>query len=526
MALNVLNNSDSVDAQDDANTVDLDPDLNFYREGSTDCITKYYVESEINEIVKQNTDYNTGFSLMHLNIRNSPKNLDKLSNYLAMLDVHFSVVGLSETWLNSDTLGLYELDGYKSIHLARPLRKGGGVSLYIGRDYDYTEKPEMTVMTEYLECIFVEVACVSNKTKQNILIGVVYRPPNTDMTRFTEHITQIIKSMKTDKKQCYIMGDFNINLLNYDTHQETRDYVDTMFSNACIPLISRPTRITPTTATLIDNIYSNDLMGNNNQINGILYADISDHLPIFVLTKRTSDLNDDIIIETRKQNESTIHTFRCLVDNICWQHVYACDDPDESYRIFLEKNSLVYDEAFPIIKRKVRQSKCKPWITKGIKNSIKTKHKLYKKYVNKPTKSNEIHYKKYKNKLTVIIRLSHKSHYQNELNKNRSNLKNAWQILREIIGKRSKFSNNREFLIDGNKTQDKQLISDRFNEYFTSIGPKLAEHIPQVAENPIDYMRGSYTNSIFLVPVTTGEINRIIDQFKNCSSGWVISNPV
>ena len=415
MALNVLNNSDSVYAQDDANTVDLDPDLNFDREGSTDCITKYYVESEINEIVKQNTDYNTGFSLMHLNIRSSPKNLDKLSNYLAMLDVHFSVVGLSETWLNSDTLGLYELDGYKSIHLARPLRKGGGVSLYIGRDYDYTEKPEMTVMTEYLECIFVEVVCVSNKTKQNMLIGVVYRPPNTYMTRFTEHITQIIKSMKTDKKQCYIMGDYNINLFYYDTHQETRDYVDTMFSNACIPLISRPTTITPTTATLIDNIYSNDVMGNNNQINGILYADISDHLPIFVLTKRTSDLNDVIIIETRKQNESTIHTFRCLVDNICWQDVYACDDPDKSYRIFLEQNSLVYYEAFPIIKRKVRQSKCKQWITKGINNSIKTKHKLYKKYVNKPTKSNEIHYKKYKNKLTVIIRLSHKSHYQNEL---------------------------------------------------------------------------------------------------------------
>ena len=82
------------------------------------------------------------------------------------------------------------------------------------------------------------------QTKQNMLIGVVYRPPNTDMARFTEHITQIIKSQKTDQKQCYITGDFNINLLNYDTHQETLDYVDTMFSNACIPLIARPTRIT------------------------------------------------------------------------------------------------------------------------------------------------------------------------------------------------------------------------------------------------------------------------------------------
>ena len=48
-----------------------------------------------------------------------------------------------------------------------------------------------------------------NKTKYvNMLIGEVYRPPNTDMTCFTEHITQIIKSMKADKKQCYIMGGF------------------------------------------------------------------------------------------------------------------------------------------------------------------------------------------------------------------------------------------------------------------------------------------------------------------------------
>ena len=64
----------------------------------------------------------------------------------------------------------------------------------------------------------------------------------------------------------------------------------------------------------------------------------------------------------------------------------------------------------------------------------------------------------------TLKRLSHKSYYKNELNKTGSNLKNAWQILREMICNRSKFSNNREFLIDGNKTQDKQLISDRFNE--------------------------------------------------------------
>ena len=65
---------------------------------------------------------------------------------------------------------------------------------------------------------------------------------------------------------------------------ETHDYIDAMFSNFVILQITKPTRITPTTATLIDNIYSSDILGEYNQLQGILYSDISDHLPIFILT--------------------------------------------------------------------------------------------------------------------------------------------------------------------------------------------------------------------------------------------------
>jgi len=51
------------------------------------------------------------------------------------------------------------------------------------------------------------------------------------------------------------MGDFNINLLNYDRRVETHDYVDAMFSNSLMPQITKPTNITPPTATVIGNIY-------------------------------------------------------------------------------------------------------------------------------------------------------------------------------------------------------------------------------------------------------------------------------
>ena len=332
--------------------VDLDPDCNLLATSNTALTTKYYLENYINEIIKWNDNYTRGLSLMHLNIRSIPKNIDKLSNYLTLIDLQFSIIALSETWLNNETSDIYELPEYRSIHLTRPSRKGGGVSMYIHRSYDYVERPEINIMTEHIECLFVEVKSQFKKQKKKILVGVVYRPPNTNINAFTEQIVKIIHSLKIENKQCYIMGDFNINLLNYDHHMETHDYVDTMFSNSLIPQITKPTRITPTTATLIDNIYSNDILGEYNQLHGILYTDISDHLPIFLLTKLNNDIKDDVTIETRIYNDQTIASFKSMIDTICWNDVYASEDPQKSYTSFLKKMSLAYDKSFLLAKKK------------------------------------------------------------------------------------------------------------------------------------------------------------------------------
>ena len=76
------------------------------------------------------------------------------------------------------------------------------------------------------------------------------------------------------------MGDYNINLLNYDMHTTTAKFTDVMYANSFVPLINRPTRITKSSATLIDNIFSNDLDGLTNCTQCILVTDISDHFPV------------------------------------------------------------------------------------------------------------------------------------------------------------------------------------------------------------------------------------------------------
>ena len=55
------------------------------------------------------------------------------------------------------------------------------------------------------------------------------------------------------------MGDYDINLVNYDVHNNTAEFTDMMYAKSFIPLVTRPTRITQSSATLIDNIFTNDL---------------------------------------------------------------------------------------------------------------------------------------------------------------------------------------------------------------------------------------------------------------------------
>ena len=61
-------------------------------------------------------------------------------------------------------------------------------------------------------------------------------------------------TIQHENKHCLIMGDMNIDLLKFETHTKTDDYLDNLFTHGFIPLITKPTRVTTHSATLIDHM--------------------------------------------------------------------------------------------------------------------------------------------------------------------------------------------------------------------------------------------------------------------------------
>ena len=83
------------------------------------------------------------------------------------------------------------------------------------------------------------------------------RHPNTDIKSFIKYMDNRLQKLEKSNKTVFVMGDFNVNLLSYDGHTDTNDFVNSVVSHYLLLYILHPTRLTDHFSTVIDNIFSN-----------------------------------------------------------------------------------------------------------------------------------------------------------------------------------------------------------------------------------------------------------------------------
>ena len=167
---------------------------------------------------------------------------------------------------------------------------------------------------------------------------------------------------------CYILGYYNINLLNHQFHHPTVDFINTVLTNVFYSLFDKPTRITSSSAELIDNIVTN--FHSHVLSPAILLTAISDHLSVLVTIQSKTKIKQ---IQTHKNffykiliNESTVSKFRTDMIEYDWSNVYLNQNTKNSYTAFIEKIKKLYDKNLHIVKVNYKQNPNNhPWITKS-----------------------------------------------------------------------------------------------------------------------------------------------------------------
>ena len=209
--------------------LDVDPDTNFFNAINTNC--KYYTENNL----KYNKD--KGLSLIHFNARSLKKNLNSIEHCINSLPIKFDIIAISENWLDSRTVDLYNLNGYEVTHILRNNKIGGGCSIYVHKSIEFKiVKSFCFSFEDEFECCTVKLCVESN---MSIYVCCMYRAPGTKVDSFNCKLTEILQTL-TKKKSVYICGDININVLNSERHIHSQSFIDVMYNFAFYALINKP----------------------------------------------------------------------------------------------------------------------------------------------------------------------------------------------------------------------------------------------------------------------------------------------
>ena len=306
-----------------------------------------------------------------------------------------------------------------------------------------------------------------------------------------------------------------------------------------IPCITKPTRITKSNATLIDNIFV-PLSLVSNVSSYIIIEDMSDHLPILMKLRGYQIVRKEkLVIKSRDLRPNNVRQLKNVFKNYDWhtfltsvipqndqnknvipQNVYVND----MFNSFHSKALELIDEFVPFKTRTISSKKFRkePWLTNGLNNSLLKCKRLYKLSIQKTsTIGEQDHYKQYRNYLNRLKRHAKVTYYQQLSLSLKNNTKKLWEIINNTIGKSSNKSCILEKLKLGNIVYESACdIANNFGSYFATVGTKFANAIDLPKIKISDYLTKikRNTKSLFLKPTTSIEISNLIGSLPNKSS--------
>ena len=457
------------------------------------------------------------FAMMHLNISSLQLHFDELLTLISSSKKDFDIICISETRIkdNKDILVNIEIPGYTFFQT--PTKTAcGGTLIYVKNNLSAKSLKDYNKSIEGIfESTFVEI----KGRNRSMIIGNIYRHPKADDS-FIEKFLEptLIKLGKTNKK-VMISGDFNFDLIKYESHKQTNDFYDLLASYSYRPCILQPSRVTSKSNTLIDNIFTNDLScfldcGN-------LTHKISDHFTQFVfcdiLTKKHFKAEKKFKRDFKHFNNSEFLEELLQIDINALTQM----NTNDAFTSFYNHYSDILNTMAPMrrMTKKEQRLKVRPWISKGILKSMKIRDTLYKKLAQRPPdERNEIFekYKKYRNLIVTLQRRSKEMYFNDFFEKNKNDIKSTWKGIRNILAVSKKKSTSIDYITYKGTTcnTDKDIVN-ALNDFFTNVGKTVESKIPK-SKNTFEYYLGEPRSQLILhKPCTENEILAIVKSFSS-----------
>ena len=398
------------------------------------------------------------FSICNWNIRSIRKHLDNVKELISETDNFFNVICLTEIWNYGHTN--ISIEGFKPpVTQTRQLKNGGGLAIYVRKDVQFVELTNVKIMSEDIESIGVKVG--------NRIIINIYRPPKGNKDNFSKHIIEMANTYR--HMNISICGDFNI-----DLRSNTNIYED-LLDLGLIPTIHKPTRVQNNIKTIIDNIMTNS----SNHTGYIIPDSTSDHFITVKTEKYTAENVKPVHTWKRILSTQNLDNLKEHLEMTEWNQVLNEQDTQKAHDVFFRILDEAIENVIPLKKVKAPRNQCKR-VSAALWKSMKHERKLYVKKCKNPSMENIKKHKEYKKILDKVKRNSRMNNIKERIEINKNNSKEIWKIIYENVNrKNSKEELSDRFKINDEIVEDEKKIANEFNEFFNTIGTKLANQIKE-----------------------------------------------
>ena len=290
-------------------------------------------------------------SYFHLNCRgllsHNWENFVALTQEMHNETFAFDHIGISEAFRCDMDSRLTLLGYHPLITRCRQNERGGGVGVFIKCDIQYTIRDDLSIFLPHVfEAVFVET---TSSGVRNSIVGVIYIPntaPRADMDLFATTVFEVMEIINIEHKIGVIMGDMNIDLLKCSKHGKTNEYMNQIISLGYLPVVTKPTRVCASTATLIDHIYINNLTSSLSP--AIVITDAADHFGTCLFMANKTKHTDSTKSTYRIFSERNVAIFNGLLSNIDFSSVMSEHETNTAHNTFLALFTEAFNTAFPI----------------------------------------------------------------------------------------------------------------------------------------------------------------------------------
>lgn len=361
--------------------------------------------------------------IAHLNVKSLSAKINELRIFIKQNEI--DVLTISETWLNENIpTANVTIDDYIFVRCDRDYR-GGGVGVYIKKNIKYSL---FSASTNTINQIWLAIEASNTK----LVVGTSYRPPKMNIKLFLNEIETALSLVLPCSDRIFCLGDFNIDLLKPDDSSATylQDFLD---AYGLVQIIDQPTRITATTATLLDLI----IVSGKNLINGsgVTVCPFSDHDMPFCNISYMESRVEPVLKAFRNLKRINFDLFNTDLHTVPFQNIFRVTDIDMKLQVFNDYILSLFDKHAPLQIHNLKKPPA-PWLTDNIKLLMSLRDKAKRKFCKTRKPQHWEYYKSLRNYTNSAINHEKKSYFNFIGSKN--NTKALWKKITQLDVRNSK----------------------------------------------------------------------------------------